>query len=253
MAGEHTQMTGNPTIRPGLDPSGPDDKAEGGPVSGVAGFVESLSGDRLYVFKTADGETIIDWGGGTARLDQCRADAFAALLADSDGGAEELSEDQPPRPGSVADLIDDAVVPAELVEETQRVVVEWAAFAAEKGYDQAQRYENAITAFLKWQAPLTGPDDHHRGVAGAVGGWMVVGDDPGRAAEMAQMIAAPLALWTALAVAGIVALERKKADSADALGTGTAPVAEWVVLWLRGLAPLFGGPVVAALEGVVRR
>ena len=42
-------------------------------MSGVAGFVESFSGDRLYVFKTAEGETLIDWGGGTARLDQRRA------------------------------------------------------------------------------------------------------------------------------------------------------------------------------------
>ena len=159
MTGEHSQMVGNRHFQPGLDSSGLDSEGEGSPMSGVAGFVESLSGDRLYVFKTADGETVIDWGGGTARLDQCRADAFAALLANgflpAGGSAEEGSEAQPPRPESVADLIDDAVVPAEFVDETRRVVVEWAVFAAEKGYDQARRYENAVAAFLKWQAPLT--------------------------------------------------------------------------------------------------
>ncbi|MYB10182.1 MAG: hypothetical protein F4Y28_09425 [Acidimicrobiia bacterium] len=87
------------------------------------------------------------------------------------------------------------------------------------------------------------------GVGGAVGGWAVVGDDPGRAADMARMMVVPFALWTGLAVVGMVALERKNAGNAGDLGVD-APDTGWVVLWLRGLAPLLAVPTVVATAAV---
>ena len=128
--------------------------------AGILGSAETASGHSVYVFRTANGDTIIDWGDGTSRFNRVGAAVFASLLVGEIAEPEDTSptddeiEEPPPKSSGMAELVDE-LFPSdsdEFLQRMRQVIADWEAFTIDQGYDLEIRQENAVRAFLQTKA-----------------------------------------------------------------------------------------------------